>query len=42
MLVPFNQKDMEKFFLDLAKSLKNQIFRNPATHLPPIVTQHQV
>ncbi len=26
MLVPFNQKIMEKFFLDMAKSLKNQIF----------------
>lgn len=26
MLVPFNQKDMEKFFLGLAKSLKSQIF----------------
>lgn len=30
MLVPFNQKAMEKFFLDLAKSLKKEIFRNPA------------
>lgn len=27
MLVPFNQKAMEKFFLDLAKSLKSQIFQ---------------
>lgn len=27
MLVPFDQKKMEKFFLDLAKSLKNQIFK---------------
>lgn len=27
MLVPFDQKDMEKFFLDLAKSLKVQIFK---------------
>ncbi len=26
MLVPFDQKIMEKFFLDLAKSLKTQIF----------------
>ena len=26
MLVPFDQKAMEKFFLDLAKSLKSQIF----------------
>lgn len=29
MLVPFNQKAMEKFFLDLAKSLKKEIFRDP-------------
>jgi predicted nucleotidyltransferase component of viral defense system len=28
MLVPFDQKDMEKFFLDLAKSLKGRIFKN--------------
>lgn len=27
MLMPFNQKSMEKFFLNLAKSLKNQIFQ---------------
>lgn len=27
MLVPFNQKAMEEFYLDLAKSLKNQIFK---------------
>lgn len=27
MLVPFNQKAMEKFFLGLAKSLKSQIFK---------------
>ncbi|MBI3384876.1 nucleotidyl transferase AbiEii/AbiGii toxin family protein [Candidatus Gottesmanbacteria bacterium] len=26
ILVPFNQKDMEKFFLGLARSLKNKIF----------------
>lgn len=26
MLVPFNRKSMEKFFLDLAKSLKKEIF----------------
>lgn len=26
MLVPFSQREMEKFFLDLAKSLKNEIF----------------
>lgn len=28
MLVPFNQKTMEKFFLNLTKSLKVQIFQN--------------
>lgn len=27
MLVPFNQKDMEKFFLELAKSLESGIFK---------------
>lgn len=27
MLLPFNQKAMEKFFLNLAKSLKSQIFQ---------------
>ncbi len=27
MLVPFNQKDMEKFFLNLAKSLESGIFK---------------
>jgi len=27
MLKPFNQKDMEKFFLDLAKSLESEIFK---------------
>jgi predicted nucleotidyltransferase component of viral defense system len=27
MLVPFDEKDMEKFFLKLAKSLKGQIFK---------------
>lgn len=27
MLVPFNRKDMEKFFLDLAKSLEDGIFK---------------
>lgn len=27
MLKPFNQKDMEKFFLDLAKSLESKIFK---------------
>ena len=27
MLVPFNQKDMKKFFLDLAKSLEGGIFK---------------
>lgn len=27
MLVPFDQKKMEQFFLDLAKSLKSQIFK---------------
>ena len=29
MLVPFNQKAMEKFFIDLAKSLKKEIFKSP-------------
>lgn len=28
MLVPFNQKDMEKFFLGLAKSLEGQLFKD--------------
>ena len=27
MLVPFDQKEMEKFFLDLAKKLKKDIFK---------------
>ena len=27
ILVPFDKKDMEKFFLDLAKSFENQIFK---------------
>jgi len=27
MFVPFDKKDMEKFFLDLAKSLENNIFK---------------
>ncbi|MBI2020042.1 nucleotidyl transferase AbiEii/AbiGii toxin family protein [Candidatus Daviesbacteria bacterium] len=27
MLIPLNKKDMEKFFLDLAKSLENEIFK---------------
>lgn len=27
MLVPFDRKDMENFFLNLAKSLKKEIFK---------------